>query len=137
MKTVAEKLEIKYHQTIGQGTITTAGHSTLAEAAVVLPPQHFTGPLGEVIGEHIDHVLHEPAEHVLGHAKAGHLGGSFAHIKHDTKREKGEGERKDEGVPSEYSHTSEGHPHELRGDHAKHNPEHHMHKGKSHKHPHK
>lgn len=132
MKTIEEKLESKFHQTVGVGTSKSAGHSTLAEAAVVLIPQHFA-PEGEVIGEHIAHTEHNSA-HVLAHAKEGHMGHSFTHTMHESKRVTGDSE---EGGHDGYRHSEEDHPHKLRGDHKRHHPEHHGKQAKGHKNPHK
>lgn len=135
MQTVQEKLNIKYHRIIGSGTIQTPGHSTLAEAAVVLPPQAFAdGPHGEVLGEHVDHM--EGHEKMLdAHAKEGHLGKHFTHTFHEMTTQ--EGSAIDH--PGEYDYNEMSHPHELRGDGARHNPHHpkHPHHSRSHKTPHK
>ena len=131
MKTIEEKLETKFHQTVGVGSAHTPGHSTLAEAAVVVLPNYFE-PEGEVIGEHIDHLAHS-SDHVLAHAKEGHLGHSFTH--HMGGKETS-GEYEVGGVKG-FRHSEEDHPHKLRGDHMKHNPAHHGKHGKSHKNPHK
>jgi len=131
MKTIEEKLECNFSQTVGVGSAHTAGHSTLAEASVVVLPNYFE-PEGEVIGEHVDH-LKPKAEHILAHAREGHLGHSFTHHA-EGKEVSGDFE---EGGVKGYRHNEENHPHKLRGDHTAHNPKHHGHHGKSHKNPHK
>ena len=139
MKTVPEILSVSYHRTIGTGTIQTPGHSTLAEAAVVVPPQAFAdGPHGEVLGEHVDHM--EGHEKILdAHAKEGHLGEHFVHVHHEMTRTDGSvGLEKDHMDQYKYN-GAEGHPHELRGDGVRHNPHHpkHPHHSRAHKTPHK
>ncbi len=135
MRSVPEILKVKYHQTVGTGTIQTPGHSTLAEAAVVIPPQAFAdGPHGEVLGEHVDSM--EGKEKVLdAHAKEGHLGSHFHHIHHEMTERQGVGPGIEHS--GEYAYNDEGHPHLLRGDNERHNPHKHGHHGKSHKSPHK
>lgn len=136
MKTVPEILKVSYHRTIGTGTIQTPGHSTLAEAAVVIPPSAMAdGPHGEVLGEHVDHM--EGHEKTLdAHAKEGHLGTHYAHHHHETTEKTGS-----VGIdhPGEYNYNEVSHPHELRGDGARHNPHHpkHVHHSRAHKTPHK
>ena len=135
MKTVPEILNVGYKRTIGTGSIQTPGHSTLAEAAVVVPPQAFAdGPHGEVLGEHVDQM--EGHEKILdAHAQEGHLGTHFVHAFHEMTVQSGKS-----GVthPGEFAYSDGNHPHELRGDGARHNPHHpkHPHHSRSHKHPH-
>ena len=137
MKTVPEILAVKYHQTIGTGTIQTPGHSTLAEAAVVVPPQAFAdGPHGEMLGEHIDAM--EGHDKILdAHAKEGHLGTHFAHVHHEMTEKHSEIGLDKYHDGHSYHHDEENHPHRLHGDDERHNPHKHGHHGKSHKTPHK